>query len=165
MDCKLPVDHWRQSWVWCLLSALVSWDEPAGHIVVTPPSMAKSLICWKPVGFLCIAHPVNCACLLCVLPCDAISINGRDFVLLLHCRVYRPLPLLLGDPRQALLGLQKSGSHLPGKAFPQGSTYRASKVPRVSKWHWPNFRFSHTFSSTGKSAFCFHVAEEKVWSS
>ena len=164
MDCKLPMDHWMQSWVWCLLSALVSWDEPAGCIaMVTPPSMVNSLICWKPVEFFCIAHPVNCVCLLCMLPRDAISVNGWGLCFCCFtAKCTDPSSCFLVTPGRLCWVYRNLGATSQGGLFP---TSRASKVPRLSKWHWPNFKFSHTFSSTGKSTFCFHVAEEKDWSS
>lgn len=112
------------------------------------------------VGFFCRAHPVNCVCLLCVLPHDAISVNGYCFCCF-TAECTDPSCFLV-TPGRLCWVYRNLGATSQGRLFP---TYRASKVPRVSKWHWPNFKFSHTFSSTGKSTFCFHVAEEKGWSS
>lgn len=126
MDCKLPVDHWRQSWVWRLLSALVSWDEPARHSSHTSKYGEISHLL-EACG-ISLHSSSSELCTLCVLPCDAISINGRDFVFLLHCRVYRPL-LLLVTPGRLCWVYRNLGATSQGRLFPRAPPTEPPKFP------------------------------------
>lgn len=92
--------------------------------------MVKSLICWKPVGFFSIAHPVNCVCLLCVLPRDAISVNGWGLCFCcITAECTDPSSCFLVTPGRLCWVYRNLGATSQGRLFPRAPPTEPPKLP------------------------------------